>query len=155
MDDNRSDRRGGWLLWGILLTLVEKFIGSLSFAIFNFTIPFSLHWLALVFRALPGLLVMDLLYGRIVLFSVSSAVLGRCWPSRPLIPPVLFFSSFMCSLIIIIFSTGDAEMILLSGRKPWNAPVFYLIVVSLAIAFVWGILRARRSRVRSGKISET
>ena len=136
-----------WLGRVICLILLEKLFAMLCFACINFIIPFGADWLKHVLLALPGLLVIDLIYGRIAFYAAAGAYLKLSKSTNPFLEGGVYFLSLILSLGLVIAVTGQAEILLFYGKQPWNCIAYSLISVAGIIAVLLSLyLRAERRK---------
>jgi hypothetical protein len=51
--------------------VLEKIIAMVIFALANFVVPLGRDWVRYVVLALPGLLAIDIVYGRIIIYGAA------------------------------------------------------------------------------------
>src|ERR1019366_4274978 len=107
------------------LIVVEKVCAALLFACVNFIIPFGFDWIKYVLLSLPGLLVIDILYGRVILYSAAGALLNVSKTKSVYLEAVIYFTSLIFSLGIVILVTGQVEVLLIYGKTPSNCFAYY------------------------------
>ena len=110
--------------------LVEKTLATLCFCITNFVIPFNLNWCITYIRILPGLLVIDILYGRIIIYYILYKLLNIPTSKRPIIEPIIYIVSLLATFAIVVLQTGNTEIMLFYGKKPWNCIAYYIIATA-------------------------
>ena len=142
-----KNRPSDWLGRMMIVILLEKIFAMLFFASVNFIIPFSADWLLGVLLPLPGLLMIDILYGRIALYSAAGAFFRLSQSTSAFLEAGIYFFSLILSFVVVIAVTGRAEILLFYGKHPWNCIAYYQLVTSAIIAglLVW---HSRAKRVR-------
>ena len=126
------------------MILLEKLAAITLFAFANFVIPFGATWLKSLILSLPGLLVIDILYGRVVIYSVA-AVLFKLHLRRSIfLETGIYFFSLIFSLGVVIAVTGQVQIFLFHGKNPWNCMAYYLISTAGVVAGVAVWLAKRR-----------
>jgi hypothetical protein len=127
-------RSNNWLGRMVVAILLEKIFAFLFFACVNSIIPFGAEWLRDLLLALPGFLVIDVLYGRIVFYSAAGALFKLSKSTSRFLEPSIYFLSLLLSLGVVIAVTGQVQILLFFGKHPWNCMAYYLIMTSGVIA---------------------
>ena len=108
-------RPGNWLTRMMILIILEKLISILAFAWVNFTIPFGIDWIENALMIIPALLVIDIIYGRIVIYSAAGAFCHLGKTTNPFLEAGVYLGSLTVSIIIGTIASQQAKFVLFSG----------------------------------------
>ena len=132
-------RRRNWLVRMTVWIVLEKIIAMVIFALANFVVPLGRDWVRYVVLALPGLLAIDIVYGRIIIYGATVGLFRNVIGERLYVEGCICFSSLILSLCIVIFTAGDVEIVLFNGKHPWNCVGYFIVATSGVISalIIW------------------
>lgn len=132
--DTRSpntEAASNWMFRMFALVLLEKIVVNVSVGFALFTIPFGVAWLKVWLLGIPSLFVIDVLYGRIIAYCLAASLLNLRTSRSSYLEAAIYFFSLLFSFAVVIAFSGQAQILLFSGEKPWSCIAFHLTVVAL------------------------
>jgi hypothetical protein len=136
------------------LIVWEKLFAALAFACINFVLPLGIDWFQTALQIFLGLVVTDIFFGRIVLYSAAGALFRLKESDNSFLEAAIYMSSLVISLVPATIASKEVRFALFTGAHFWNYLACYLIVTAAisSTLLVWWTKRGR-SQANSQKMT--